>query len=66
MNWKRFRGESFNRLPLEKDVVLDYEGLTQEEFYNRYLVDGKVELDKEDVKELMSLMVEVSFDKNRD
>jgi len=57
--------EFYDWLPLERDVVLDYVGVTQEEFYGRYLVDNVTELDKEDVRELMSLMVEISFNQNR-
>jgi len=52
----------YNWLPINKDTLLDYVGVTQEEFYARYLLDGIVRLDQGDVQELMILLQEVSFD----
>ena len=54
--------EFYEWLPLRKEDVLEYSGTTQEEFYGRYLLDGVVQLDKEDVKDLMEVLLEVQFE----
>jgi len=54
--------EFYEWLPLGKEAVLEYSGTTQEEFYGRYLLDGVAQLDKEAVKDLMEVLLEVQFE----
>jgi hypothetical protein len=54
--------EFYEWLPLQMDDVLEYSGITKEEFYGRYLLDGVAQLDKEDVRDLMEELLEVQFE----
>jgi len=49
-------------LPINKDKLLEYCGVTQEEFYERYMIDGIVQLDSEDIRDLMEILIEVNKD----
>jgi len=52
----------YNWLPINKDKLLEYCGVTQEEFYERYMIDSIVQLDSEDIRDLMEILIEVNKD----
>jgi len=54
--------EFYNWLPTDRDALLERAGVTQEEFYGRYLSDNVCELDRDDVAELMELVSEVAYE----
>jgi len=57
-----YRQEDFyNWLPINKNKLLEHCGVTQEEFYGRYMIDGTVQLDSEDIRDLMEILIEANL-----
>ena len=48
-------------LPYNKDSILKYFNLSEDEFYNKYLENKVAQLDALDIKELVEVVAELSF-----
>jgi hypothetical protein len=56
------KDEFFEWIPVNKDDLLVYSGVSDDEFFERYLLDGIAQLDKDDISDLMEELMELQFD----